>query len=145
MGKRPNGRSLNTHFLKEISMTKLKLTVWYRVSQSHAPVYCGVAHDLKSFAALSEACRAGCFGPISRSKFYVEFHDGVSLRNEGMYSLRKGRLALFVPTEVAMNWHLISVRRSDAARLRAFPNLSARVKWDLVPYAFSNPFKDHQV
>lgn len=113
-------------------MSKLKLSIWCKFD-SVPPTFCGVAYDLKSYAAIAEAIKAGCFGPASRTKFYTEFHDGKRLRKEVMFSKVKGRLVLFLPTDVAMNWHSTVVDRTRATQLR----VNTKVKWELLPWSFN--------
>jgi hypothetical protein len=123
-------------------MFKLKLSIWTReyISTVHVKnSYLGIAFDHKSFAAIEEAIRAGCFGPQSKTAYYTEYTDP-SYGNAvtPLFEKKKGRLVSVLPFVVADNWLAIAKKSAEQEDVI---NMSGRrrklaTKWDLVPFDF---------
>ena len=97
-------------------MQKLKLTFWTGGPKPElANTYLGVAYDHKSYAAMEKAVRAGCFGPMSKSTFWIEYKVLTdSIRKDRMFQRKGSRLEAVIPLEVAIDWQ--PTRRTKSAR-----------------------------
>lgn len=125
-------------------MFKLKLSIWHKPTSTHnRGLYLGIAFDYKSFAAMEQAVRAGCYGPASKTQFYSEYVDPVSGVTSGpLFEKKKGRLVAVLPFEVANNWLEIAKESAilDREINKRFARRFVATKWELLPFNFVNPF-----
>jgi hypothetical protein len=120
-------------------MFKLKLSIWLRPSASYGAigVFLGTAHDHKSFAAMEAAVRSGCFGPMSKTRYFSEYVDPVSgVSVSPLFDKISGRMTAVLPFAVSSNW--IDISRDESIREFEINHVLARkriaTEWKLFPF-----------